>query len=289
MKINKKILIPVIMVICIAWAYNLVVFIVSQTDGPLFFRQQTNISEDGMIEFRSVENIQKDDPIVTVRFPEINDEELQWLSSTDIGSNNISYKIMNMFLGDEIIKEKLGINNLLKSSNIVITKMIYTTQSGKEKEVNLGKIIIDKKFVYDKKYKMLVNLGGESSNRNSGTNYYYSKDNFKIIAIEGENLETINKFFDVYVNEVKLEDLELPMVIERNQNIIIDYKLKDGLAEQGFDSDFEQYNMQLKLKCSDPEGTVDYMITNINANIIDINDEINYKFIKTIKNRLEEN
>ncbi|MBB6622479.1 hypothetical protein H7E67_03450 [Clostridium gasigenes] len=287
MKLNKKKIILTILIIGVAWIYNIVIFMGSQTEKPLFFRQQSDISEDRAIDIKYLEKIQIEDPIVKVVFPELSTEGIRWQSGKSIGENNIVYKSMIIFLSDMEMSSNVDISKIVEDGDITITKMIYKTQSGKEGEINLGKITISKKFVFGEKYKILEQIGLEGSSDNSGKNIYKVKDDLQIIGFEGENLENINRLFDVYINGEKLEHINLPVKIARNRPIEVYYEQKKGLKEEDFD--VEQYNMELKLKCSDPEGTIDYIITDLKIDIGGIYRVTKPSFIKKLNDRLERN
>ncbi|MBU3109011.1 hypothetical protein [Clostridium gasigenes] len=287
MKLNKKIIILTILIIGVAWIYNIVIFMGSQTEKPLFFRQQSDISEDGYIDIEYLEKVQAEDKIVSIVFPELSTEEIKWGSGSETSKNNISYKSMTIFLSDVQKSSNLDISKILEAGDITITKMIYKTQSDEEEEVNLGKITISKKFVSEKKYKILKQIGIESSSYSSGKNIYEAKDDLQIIAVEGENLENINRLFDVYINEEKLQYINLPVKVARNRPIEVYYEEKKGLNEKDFG--VEQYNMQLKLKCSDPEGTIDYITTDLKIGICAIDKITKPSFIKKLNDRLESN
>lgn len=47
--------------------------------------------------------------------------------------------------------------------------------------------------------------------------------------------------------------------------------------------------MQLKLKCSDPEGTIDYITTDLKIRICASDKVIKSSFIKKLNDRLESN
>ena len=293
LKLNKKKLILTILIIGIAWIYNVVIFMGSQTEKPLFFRQKSDISEDGIIDIEYLEKIQSEDRIVSIVFPELSTAEIKWGSWSEESKNNISYKSMRIYLSDVQRSCNLDISKIVEDGDITITKMIYKTQSDKEEEVNLGEITISKKFVSEKKYKILKQIGIESttyssySSYSSGKNLYEAKDDLEIIAFEGENLENINKLFNVYINEEKLEQINLPVKVARNRPIEVYYEEKKWLNEKDFD--VEQYNMQLKLKCSDPEGTIDYITTDLKIRICGSDKVMKSSFIKKLNDRLESN
>lgn len=278
-RINKKILIPIILIICGVWVYNIAIFMGSKIEEPLFLIQQSDTTEYGEISIKYLENIYSDDPVEEVEFPEIGATIITSGCNEISRKNNVSLKERYVFLSD------MDISNFDENGNVIITKMIYETSSGKREEVNIGKIIVSKAFVYDKRYKILSQNGMDGSSDGKNKVFYNAKDNLKIIDIEGEYLEDINRLFDIYIGAEKLEELKLPISVGRNYNIEISYKIKDGLTREDFKVD--QYNMDLKLKCSDPEGTIDYITVNLNAGIESIKSITNPIFIKEMKKRLE--
>lgn len=280
MRINKKILVAIILIICGVWVYNIAIFMGSKIEEPLFLIQDSDTTEYGAVSIKYLENIHSEDHIQRIEFPEIGDITMNTMHNEIYRKNNVSFNELDIFLSD------ISMNNFDENGNVIITNMIYETTSGKRKEVNIGEIIVSKAFVYDKKYRILSQSGAGNSSEWEKV-FYNAKDNLKIIDIEGEHLEDIKRLFDIYIGTEKLEDLELPISIKRNYPIEISYKIKDKLTKDDFVVD--QYNMDLKLKCSDPEGTIDYIIVNLDAGINSVRSITNPIFIKEMKNRLEVN
>ncbi|MEG1312652.1 MAG: hypothetical protein RSD47_11715 [Romboutsia sp.] len=279
MRINKKILIPIILIICGVWVYNIAIFVGSKIEEPLFLIQDSDTDEYGSVNIKYLENIHSKDPIQKVEFPEIGDTTINTIHNRIYSKNNVSFNELDIVLSD------ISISNFDENGNVLITKMIYETSSGKRKEVNIGEIIVSKAFVYDKKYKILSQNGMSGSSAGEGKEFYNTKDNLEITDIESEHLNDINRFFEVFIGTEKLENIDLPITVNRGYPIEISYKIKDGLTRDDFKVD--QYNMDLKLKCSDPEGTIDYITVNLNAGIESIKGITNPMFIKEMKNRLE--
>lgn len=287
MKINKKVLTITMIVICGAWVYNLIFFMENKFDKPLFFRQNSYVSEDGNVEIMYLGKVQPEEDIVSIQFPEIGNVEIRNMGIGGFGNGSIMFRKLGVNLSDERISNYLNLKGNLDSGDIIISKMRYTTSSGIVEDIDIGKITIGKKFEYKKEYKILEQLGGTYSNRSIGSISYKVKDDLEIIAIEAESIDNINKIFDVYINSELLEDITLPIKVEKNKAIEIYYEAKKGLNDN--DLEFEQYNVQLKLKCSDPEGTIDYITTNLNYDLSMNNDVTKAGFAGKLKNRLGEN
>ncbi|MBU3130940.1 hypothetical protein KPL40_00605 [Clostridium gasigenes] len=254
-------------------------------EKPLFLRQYSDNVESLGIELKYLENSYSKDQIVSVDFPEVGIENIITNSASNITNSNITAKTINVFFNEVQGNERSDRRELTKDGDVTITKMIYKTSTGKSEEVNLGEIIIAKPFVYDKKYKILESIGIESSSDYSGKYIYKAKDDLKVIDIECENLDNIKRLFNIYINGIELENLELPIKIDRDRPIEIYYEIKEGLKEEDFE--VEEYSMNLKLKCSDPEGTIDYIRANLKIGIDSIVEVTKSRFIKDLNKKLE--
>lgn len=289
MRINKKILIPVILIICMVWGYNILIFMVSRIEEPIFLNQYSDsieYSEEdkyGVVNIEYLEDKYSEDRILNVQFPELGGELIPVNINYEYGEDrNILNKKIEIQLSEIESYLNISIADLLEKGDLKITNMTYETSSGKRENVDLGEIIISKKFKYDKKYPILGSSKLYNSNEDSGTVSTFTKDDLKIVDIEGKNLETIKRLFNVYINGNKLEDIEFPISVGRGRVIEVYYKVKEELSKKNFD--VEKYDMNLKVKCSDPEGTIDYITVNLKPEIYSIKDITNNIFIKKIKN-----
>lgn len=287
MKINKKIVGLIVVVISIAWIYNIVIFMESILEKPIFFRQSSYISEEGAIELTYFENTYLNDQIVSLELPELGGYLLTTMAMSEFEDGNISKKKMAIYLSDINLKYNKNITDLMKDDKLIITKIIYTTSSGEREEVNIGEITVTRKFVSYKKYKILEPFYSGSNGTNSGVASATAKDDINIIDIESENMDDIKRLFDVYIGRNRLEDVEFPINVKRNYPIEVSYKVKDGLTIEDFP--IEEYRMPLKLKCSDPEGTIDYVTANLEVSIDSIREISNNKLIRNLNKKMEGN
>lgn len=287
MKINKWIIGIIAVIISVAWIYNIIIFMGSRIENPIFFRQNTDITEDEIINITYIENVNSNDPIVRLELPELGSESINIFNRSEFSDGNRSNKSIDIYLSEVNFKYNKNISDLVKDENLIITKLIYITTSGKREEVNIGKITIRKKFIGNKNYKILEPFYSGANGSNGGVASASAKDDISIIDIESENMEDIKRLFDVYIGRERLEEVDLPITVKRGDRIEVSYTVKEELSERDFQ--VEEYSIPLRLKCSDPEGTIDYIILNLEARINSIIETTNNKFIKNLNKKMGEN
>lgn len=123
MKLNRKALLITILVICGAWLYNLLVFMGSQIDKPLFFRQETYVNEDGILDIMLLQNTNFNNGIVSVQFPEISNKDIMVMGMSSSGNSNVQFEKMVFFLSDLKTYEDLNLKNKLQEGNVEISRM----------------------------------------------------------------------------------------------------------------------------------------------------------------------
>lgn len=94
-RINKRILIGIILIICGVWIYNIAIFMGSKIEEPLFLTQNSDNTEYGAMSIKYLENIYWEDTIQEVEFPEIGDITITRDFNEISRKNNVSLKGLN--------------------------------------------------------------------------------------------------------------------------------------------------------------------------------------------------
>lgn len=147
MPINKRKIILMIVSILLMLIGSLGYYMSQRLNEPLFLKGSTELRYKYKANIYYVDNIFSSKDIVYIKFPEINSKELSLREINSISPVTLNYNKHSI----EIDFDKIQLNSndyledILKNKDIIITKLVYGLKSGEEKEVNIGKIYLNKK------------------------------------------------------------------------------------------------------------------------------------------------
>ncbi|MBX7310986.1 hypothetical protein K4H41_07250 [Clostridium chauvoei] len=272
MKINKIFVLCITIVTILVWGVNISLFYSKRLENPIFFKNY--IDPDGNMYINYLDNDYNEDYIVSISFPEINEERF-YVNNHNIMNNNgyiLRESILdNNFINDLLVKEESDVN---------VTKIKYYTNEGATNIVNIGEINFSKPILYDKKYLILKENLSYTQNYTS-TISFIAKDTVKLEEYTSKYKEFILDNYYIYINDEPIQNISYPIEFKRDENIKLSYKKKyENSDSVGFGI---MYNMFIAFKFVDPEGTIDYKklyFTNQNS---DYSKYMNKKSIDKLK------
>lgn len=245
MELNKRVLIPVLVMLVISWTGNIIYYNNHKLMEPLFLKHYYDI-KTGMPYFQLyyVNNIGSDGDVADITFPEIGLEHVSF-DKTDMNNDGKYYKMcmMNVMInrGDaESIPENL--------KNKIITKAHIQLTNGDMMDVDLGKIYL---YSGEPGRGVLKVSRGMASNDNSGSTSFEIAKYTKINEVTSKFPELVSDIVEVDINGKSLKDISFPIELEMGSNLDVNYSFnfkKDDIRSNNV------YNFSLDLMAEDRMG-----------------------------------
>lgn len=270
MVIKKKIIISAIILIFIMWCGNIIYYVNTEIDKPLFLKNYKEVSDNGMFQLYNIDNNYKSNEILYVIFPEIQSKPA-YITNNEKFSNN-HYRLNNFNIDLRNIKTQSNemLYDELKDKSFVITKMIYGDIYGEEHKVDLGEIhLLKRKEEKKHQYDLYKRVGIQSTSDKKRGVLFRAWDNISIDKVESSFYDQIKNKFEISINNV-------PLKINRYDDIYVEST--DNTNETN------DYSFELKLNISDPEGSMDCIKFNVGNQILYKDKILSSKFIKQLKN-----
>lgn len=260
---GKRIYLFLTLLVILSFIANVTFFYSKKIEGPLFSYNYGDIVDERICYITDQDD---KDEIEKVVFPEIDDTEYYYYSN-EFGGDIFSEMFANN-AEDERYKDgcarynkkyidfyRLKATNeqgemfsvyekIIKNHIQTITKIKYTTKFGKENEVCIGKL----KFEEEKEEEKL-NYDLFKETRQGSDNIFVAQDNIELARIDGECKEAILKYVDIYVNDEKILEENLPIVFHKDDKFAIEIKSKKKVPF------YERYEDKIYLIARDPEGS----------------------------------
>lgn len=239
MKFNKKMLFGVIALIIFSWGANMIYFMNTRINEPLFCYTYGD-NELALISYFTSD---EEDKIERVVFPELGEEEFDILnmhsypgSSTSLFYNKLNqeiddkYKVNYFYIpiwefSDEYTKKLFG--------GVKLTKLNYTTAKGKEGAIEFGEIKLKNKDLT-----LLDNNMISVSDSLYDGSYNYSsfivEDDIEITCIDDELFKLYLENGFIQINNKKIDSKSFPIKLKKGEVFQI---------EVGLDNIFPPYYM----------------------------------------------
>ena len=239
MKFNKKMLFGVIALIIFSWGANMIYFMNTRINEPLFCYTYGD-NELALISYFTSD---EEDKIERVVFPELGEEEFDILnmhsypgSSTSLFYNKLNqeiddkYKVNYFYIpiwefSDEYTKKLFG--------GVKLTKLNYTTAKGKEGAIEFGEIKLKNKDLT-----LLDNNMISVSDSLYDGSYNYSsfivEDDIEITGIDDELFKLYLENGFIQINNKKIDSKSFPIKLKKGEVFQI---------EVGLDNIFPPYYM----------------------------------------------
>lgn len=240
MRFNKKLGALLGIVIFLIWGINLYFYTTRKLNRPIFGYSYMN-GETGSLNY--IIDKLDEDRIQLISFPELDDMEIRVgeqsqfsNSNEDIYDGNGMYKLCKIDFYNSSGVLLSGAMNIFDKvdKDVTITKVKYKTKSGEVGEYNIGKIVLkkdenleDNQHVNEIKESILqFRSSTYSTEENIAKSGYVSLKDIELKEIKGEFKDELFKYYDLYFNENKITEKDLPLKIGKDTNFSIGLKAK---------------------------------------------------------------
>lgn len=261
---GKRIYLFLTLVVILSFIANVAFFYSKKIEKPLFSYNYGDIVDEKICYITDQDD---KDAIERVVFPEIDDTEYYYYSNDfwgtvfpdmftnsaederykdDCARYNKNYIDLYRFKATNEQGEMFSVyEKIIKNKIQTITKIRYITKSGKENEVFIGKL----KFQQEKEEEKKLNYDLFKETRQGSEDIFIAQDDIELARVDGEYKDAILNYVDIYVNEEKLSEENLPIVLHK------DDKFKVKLESKKKVPFYERYEDKLYLIARDPEGS----------------------------------
>ncbi|SFB29283.1 hypothetical protein [Clostridium frigidicarnis] len=277
MVIKKKNVIHAIILIFITWCGNIIYYVNTEIDKPLFLKNYKEVSDNGMFQLYNIDNSYKSNEMLYVIFPEIQSKPAYITNNENFSNNHYRLNNFNIDLRNIKTQNNEMLYDELKDKSFVITKMIYGDIYGEEHEVDLGEIhLLKRKEEKKHQYDLYKRVGTQSTSDKKRGVLFRAWDNISIDKVESNFYDQIKNKFEISINNVPLDEIKVPLKINRYDDIYVEST--DNTNET------HDYSFEIKLNISDPEGSMDCIKFNVGNQILYKDKILSSKFIKQLKN-----
>ena len=246
MEKNRRILKIGIVLVCVTFALNVVIYRCSELKEPIFLKHYYELNfYDGMA-FRINYICNKNDmyKVAYVNFGEELEEYL-YISTDDIKSTVIGNYKLNEIVFTLRNYNGEGIENFLED-NLILGEAEIQFSNGKAMNVDLGKIILKPKADTSDAIDMYMS---SSSNDNTSRCEYRVNETVKIQSIESN--EDDSEILEVTFNGKNIRDIAYPIVLEKGN--IINIASKPKLSSNDIRK-YDYYDINKSIKFIDRNG-----------------------------------
>ncbi|HEX2925117.1 MAG TPA: hypothetical protein VHP38_02485 [Ruminiclostridium sp.] len=256
MKLNLKIIIPLVVIVAISWIGNVYMFNRYSIQKPIFIRTYLSYysNEEPGFQLYYISNSYDKDTVCSVNFPEIKTEPVyvetkafNEISNSSYVINSVQINFKNIFTENgrplsEVLSDKKSIN---------LSKIVLSTISGKTYKYDLGQLCLEQYNPINDN--SIVTESGESSNQGLFRDTFKTKQNVSLTGLEGPFKELIPEIFDISINGKKLNNTGYLGNFKGGEKIEIEAQMKekDQLPPQ---YRFAYIQMRFSLKGSDSSG-----------------------------------
>lgn len=228
MKLNLKILVPVIILIISAWVGNIYMFLDSSIIKPVLLKSYSAypLVENNGFRLRYITNSYDKDRVIAVCFPDINSGSVYVNSYGEEPAADRNFKISTI----EIKIEAIFFNNgkrLLDSDimkPIVLEKVQLITNSNKVYSYDLGEIQLYKENRI--KNNAINSASSSSSSQGENISTYYSNSDITINKIYNPMPDLIPLVCDVEINGSALPNVMYPLNFKTGDEIKITFRFR---------------------------------------------------------------
>jgi len=267
MKLNSKIIIPIVIAILISWVGNIYIFDKYSLEKPILLNSYLGLplAEGYNFELSYVSNIYDKDNIILVSFPEINTQSFFVTATSDnnIADSNFRFNRIRIDMSTVFLENGKRLIDTDETENLSLKKIQLITNSGKKYEYDLGKMyFLKQQSLPNNAFK---NGSYMSSNSNSGSSTLTTETDIKITELVNPLKDLLSEVCEVNINGTPLSSVRLPLSFKPGDLIEVKYNFKNntGVKPQ---FQFSNFIIPLVLKGIDYKGNPAIMNIYINGN-----------------------
>jgi hypothetical protein len=218
MNLNKKYIILGLVLLIAAWVGNVFYYQSHSLKQPIFLKHFYEVKQ-GMEGFSLyyIDNINSEDNVNYIVFPEIGDDYLS-VTSSNYNDDNRYYR-MKVVTIKMITDYARTVSDELK--NKVITKATIGLNNGKKIDVDIGKIYLYNDQL-DNRDLEFESSGGTSDN--SGYTELSSLGSLSVYEINSKFPELVDDMLEIKVDETPLKDVKFPFDLKFGDWFKVSYK-----------------------------------------------------------------
>ncbi len=269
MKLNKKIVVPIVFAIVISWIVNIYMFSATAMEKPLLLSSYLglSLSEGSGFELSYISNTYDEENIISASFPEISSKSfpIDFLSEEHIQNSNYSINRVRINLDFVVLENGNRLIDTDETDPISIRKIQLGTSFGKTYEYDLGEICLFKEPLAEGN-SLIFNYSNSSSG-NYGSTTLKTEDDIKINEIVSPSplSDYILEVCDIEINEKALNSIALPLSLKAGEQIEVKYKFKSSI-EMKPQYRFSNYLFPIVFKGIDSKGNTLLRNVFINGN-----------------------
>ncbi len=230
MKLNIKVIIPIIILIIMSWVRNIYIFNTTSLDKPLLLNSYYSslLSEGYNLQLFYISNIYDKETIVSASFPELGSMPFPVTSASmgNIGNSNYRINKIDINLSTIFLDSGKLLIETDNEENICLKKIqLSTGYSKKIYEYDLGEICLFKGQLVEND--SLRNDYSMSSGNNSGRTTLKATDDIQITEIVNPLNDLLSEVCDIDINGKPMSSVTVPFTVKSGEQIDVKYQFKN--------------------------------------------------------------
>ena len=258
MKINKKMFAGGLAIVLLCWIGNITYYFYNRLDNVVFMDNYkeiaiwvnklsedeydgdleniseeekenflTNVYVDGLM-LPYIKDINNTERIVSVTFPELDNLIIYAESDVNAGVRYDNYKLETIGWNNMTLLQDQKQTLLKYIGKDPITNVVYNTDSGRNYKVDIGRVYLVE-AIHDEN-NIVTSSSSGSDNLGKGFSKLILLDDIKITSIESKVLDEVREFYNIYVNNKHIDEIEFPLEVKKNNGFEVRYSPKEKRA-----------------------------------------------------------
>lgn len=255
MNLNKKFVIFGLVFLMLSWVGNIYVYEKHILKEPIFIKHYYDI-QSGMnnIQFYYIQNINSQEQVQNIEFPEIGQEYVSFTDS-DRNSDNRYYKLKCISVNFYNVDQNKVHDNI---KNKVITNAKITFTNGKIINEDIGRIYLHGDNTNSP---TLTMANATSSSDNTGSSTHRATKDTKVTGLCTKFPDIIGDVVLIKVNGKPLKDIKFPLELKAGDNLEVSYEFKFNKNDIRKNN---AYNITLDILTEDADGTKGHSLSFMN-------------------------